>query len=221
MAFPETSVLDSGVGTDANPIGGNWSGPVVTGNQQIRRVSNQFANGPGTSDDNGSYWNTGITSSADCEAYATIATAGSGAGNWVEVEARIQSVGTAGADYYAVLANLNGQSMEFFVVTNGVYTQLGSSSALPGSVSWSNGDSIGMEIIGTTINGYYKASGGSWQLVTSRTDSTYSTAGHIGLSIGGSTSRCTNFGGGPFAGGGGGSPSSVVIGKQLRGFIYS
>jgi len=222
MAFPETSILDSGTGTDANPVGGSWSGPTVTGNQQLRRVSNKFANGPGTSADNGSYWNAGPTSSADCECYCTIDTAGSGAGNWVEVEARIQNVGTSGADYYAVLANLNGQSMEFFVVTNGVYAPLGSPSALPGSVSWSNGDAIGIEIIGTTINGYYKASGGSWQLVASRTDSTYSAAGHIALSIGGSTSRVTNFGGGPFAGGGGGGPPSpVVIGRKLRGFIYS
>lgn len=200
FGFPTASVLDSGTGSDANPIAGNWSGPVVSGKNQLRRVSNQFANGPGDANDNGSYWNVGATSSADSEAYATIDTV-AGSGNWVEVEARIQSVGTAGADYYAVSTHFGTGGVDFYVVTDGVYTQLGSTSALPGGVSWANGDAIGIEIIGTTITAYYKASGGSWQSVSSRTDSTYSTAGHIGLSIGGATPRVSNFGGGPLAAG--------------------
>lgn len=211
FGFPTASVLDSGTGSDENPVAGSWSGPTVTGFGQLRRISNQFANGAGDSNDNGSYWNVGATSSADCEVYATIPTVASGSGNWVELEARIQAVSTSGADYYAVSANFSTQGIDYWVVTNGSYTQLGVTQTLPGGVSWANGDSLGLEIVGSTITAYFKASGGSWQAVSSRTDSTYSSAGHIALSIGGATARVTNFGGGPFAGGGGGGGAARTL----------
>ena len=64
----------------------------------------------------------------------------------------------------------------------------------------SAGDSIGMSMVGSTITVYYKASGGSWTSLGTRTDSTYTAAGRLQLgqwlSSSGVASTIDNFGGG-------------------------
>lgn len=220
MAFPETSVLDSGTGTNANPIAGNWSGPLHNGNGQLQRTSNQFANGPGTAGDDGSWWNVS-TFGPDVEAYVTLATVSAASSHYAELFARVQNPGVASSlDGYAVVADMAaGGSILIARVDNDSYSTLVSTGQ-----SWANGDSFGIEVTGSspaTIRAYYKAAAGGWTQVLSTTDSTYSSAGNIALVISNNVLRATNFGGGTIGGGGGGSPSPVVIGKQLRGFIYS
>jgi hypothetical protein len=73
MAFPVTGILDSGSGTDADPIAGIWSGPMVTGDRQVRRVSNQFA--PHSVDGYGNSYLNGATYGPDVEAYCTLRSA--------------------------------------------------------------------------------------------------------------------------------------------------
>jgi hypothetical protein len=56
-------------------------------------------------------------------------------------------------------------------------------------------DEFGMTIIGSTITVYYKTALGSWTVIGTRTDSTYSGGGKIGVGI---TARggVDSFGGG-------------------------
>ena len=57
----------------------------------------------------------------------------------------------------------------------GTRTQLGSSSAQ----AMSNGDSIGISAVGSTITAWYKASGGSWTAKITQTEATYTAGGRL------------------------------------------
>lgn len=200
MAFPVNAVLDSGTGTNANPVAGNWSGPIFNGNGQLQRTSNQFANGPGAAGDDGSYWNVS-TFGPDVEVYATLPTVSAASSHYSEVHARIQSPNVAGAtDSYAVVADMSsGGSIVIVHVNNGSYSTLTSAAQ-----TWTNGDSFGIEVIGSspaTIKAYHKTSAGAWTEKLSTTDSSISSAGNIGWIISNTTLRGTNFGGGTIGAG--------------------
>jgi hypothetical protein len=62
-------------------------------------------------------------------------------------------------------------------VDAGVVTQLGAKLYQ----EFAAGDKLGLQMIGSTISAYYQAAGNSWTLLGSVTDSTYSSAGYIGL----------------------------------------
>lgn len=195
--FPTTSILDSGTGSDANPVAGNWSGPLHNGNGQLQRLSNQFANGPGAAGDDGSWWNAG-TFGPDTEAYATLPTVSAASSHVAEIFARAQNPGVASSlDGYAVVADMaSGGSIIIARIDNDAYTTLTSAAQ-----TWTNGDSFGIEIIGSTIKAYHKTSAGGWTEKLSTTDSTYSSAGNIALLISNNVLRATNFGGGTIGGG--------------------
>lgn len=173
-------------------MAGNWSGPIVSGDNQLRIVTNQVTKTAGGGNWGGEYWNA-ATFGADTEAYVTIATVGV-AGEAVEVMLRIQSPNSAGLDGYFLHVQKDASTdiFQLWEVLNNAQTQLGSTA----NQEFSSGDSVGIEAIGTTITGYYKASAGSWTSVLSATDSTTNTTGNIGVIVNGTTYRVDNFGGG-------------------------
>jgi hypothetical protein len=185
MAFPTTSVLTSFTQADGNASGFTviWSGdnPLYVTSNQAR------CNSAGGAADGG--WNAG-TYGPDCEAYATISTLSSGKNLYIY--ARISVLNTASApDAYRV--HFNGTS----TVTIERYDHTGSSTVLGASISasFSAGDKIGISCVGSTITAY-KYTSGAWASLGARTDSTYSSAGYIGLEIQDTTYRCDDFGGG-------------------------
>lgn len=199
MAFPTTSVLTSFTGTDENPLseGGNWSGPIISGENAMQRVSNT-AKASTTSANNNSYW-TVSTYGADVEAYATLG--GTGTGNDYQVFARVLNPNSGTMSGYSLLYREGGAFLRLRSWTSGAPTTLGTDITIS---ALANGDKIGIEIIGSTLTAY-TYTGGSWASKGTRTDSTYSAAGYIGISIndtgpGGST--LDDFGGGTISGGG-------------------
>lgn len=208
MAFPTTGILDTFSDTEGPPMTG-WATP--TGLAGLKSASGtclaNAANAVG-------FWNSAL-SGADCEAFVTVTTATS-ASNTVGVWARCANVGSAATtDGYLVSMGEGATDLwSIYRVDNGVPTLLGSTF----SQEVSNGDSIGIQVIGSTIGAWYKASAGSWTELATRTDSTYTAAGYVGLSISDTTGRCDNFGGGVYV------PSGVVgplIGGRLvkRGIL--
>src|SRR5262249_46538618 len=111
---------------------------------------------------------------------------------YISVYARVINPGTASVSGYRVVADSLGSVTQIFRVDNGADTQLGSNI----TTSWGAGDAVGIEIIGTTIKSYRKPSGGSWGLVDTQTDSTYTGSGNIGLRTLNATVRGDDFGGG-------------------------
>jgi hypothetical protein len=126
-----------------------------------------------------SFWNA-ATFGADVEAYATISTAASG--GQPEVYARMTTLSSGTTDGYCVrfvkTSGANNDKMRIFRIDNGAFTQLGADVST--SVDYASGDKIGIEVVGTTITAYH-FTGGAWVNRGSRTDSTYSAAGYVGV----------------------------------------
>lgn len=176
MAFGDFATLrDDFNRSDANPLDGSWTNKVVAANANMKLASNQAtpsASGPTVS----SAWYTGATPAADCEAYVTCATVAGGTDR-MRIYLRLATPGTAGVDGYFVQtdAAAGTDTWGIFRLDNASATSIAS-----GSQEWSNGDKLGLSAIGSTISAY-RYSGGSWSLLGSATDATYSAAGAAGI----------------------------------------
>lgn len=82
---------------------------------------------------------------------------------------------------YSVLARGASPSntIRVYRVTAGAFNQLGADISQTIAV----GDSLGLTMISDTITVYYKVGAGSWTALTTRTDSTYTGAGKLGVAI--------------------------------------
>lgn len=195
MAFPSTSVLDNFTGTNGTDLpvySSNWQ-TAPTGGVNLEIQSNA-ATGTAAASNNTNSWATSY--GPDCEVYVTITTKPAD-GNILLLLARgVQETSLATADGYCLrFAPVAGtDTITIQRIDNGAQTSI--SSAFSQEVS--NGDSIGLEIIGNTLTAYYKPSGGAWTSLGSTTDSTYTTAGKIGLLTSSTTIRLDDFGGGTY-----------------------
>lgn len=192
MAFPVNGVLDAFGSSSTPPTG--WTNSISTANGGLATdgsgVVKPATAGDGTS--NG-WWNAG-TFGPDCESYCTVSTKPAD-GSPTFVYARIASPGTASPNGYLlrVTAAAGTDTWEICRIDSGTITVLGAA----GSQEIASGDKMGLEIVGSTLTAYYKAVAGSWGSLFSRTDSTYSSAGYIGLGLWFyATGRADDFGGG-------------------------
>jgi hypothetical protein len=117
-----------------------------------------------------------------------------GSGIGINLYARYNfSVGAYGEGYFVNI--VQGPGISLYKTDGTTFTQIGST--LTGSYSnYNAGDSFGLQLVGTTITIWYKPSGGNWTSLASYIDSTYTSAGNIGLDIQDTTGVATNFGGG-------------------------
>jgi len=191
--FPKTPILDSGAGANEDPIAVNWSGPIFSGIAQLRRVSNQIA--PNASAFGGSYIDLSQYG-PDCEAYATIAALQAIDTIDGYLYVRAQNVGTTSLDGYIVMlfrsSGVNDDGLQLAVETDGADTALGFS----GGFDWAVGDKYGIRANKNRIEAWRCPSGGSWTRLISAVDSTYASAGYIGLAAEASSLRLTDIGGG-------------------------
>lgn len=91
-----------------------------------------------------------------------------------------------------------GSGLRAYRVDNGVLTQLGAQF----DKVLANGDDLGGEIIGSTLKVYYNT-GAGWIEGLSRTDSTYTAAGFVGLRVFSDVNPMDDFGGGTVVAGAG------------------
>jgi hypothetical protein len=128
----------------------------------------------------------------DAEVYADVPTVTAN-NDFIYVMLRITQPNGGGNGYRVRVDKQSGTDViSIQRVDNATSTTLGATF----SQEVSNGDAIGLRAVGTTLTAYYKPASGSWVALGSRTDSTYTTAGYIGLGVYGSTGRLDNFGGG-------------------------
>jgi hypothetical protein len=176
------TLVSSFTGSDENPLseGGNWA-RINSSAEQLQRISNTAKAASAASAN--SYW-TPTNFGADLEAYVTIVTVGAGGG----INARVQGEGGANTwDGYRVLAD--GTFTVIQSVTNATTTDL-----IAVSQGFSAGDKMGMRIEGSTIQAWRQASGsGTWNLIATVVDTTYASAGKIGLYCNSSTVVLDDF----------------------------
>lgn len=186
-SFPTTSILDNfNRANQGPPPSSSWTTGVDGGTGGFSVNSNEAKVEDATHST--AYWN--VTNfGPDIEVYITLgSTIGPSRLYW-----RIQQEGTSGFDGYALLAYTPTNELYIYRIDNGSYTQLGAAI----SQTFAVGDSFGAKMVGSTITIYYKTAAGSWTSVGSRSDSTYTGAGKLGISAFDSTSiKLDNFGGG-------------------------
>lgn len=195
MAFPTTGILDSGVRTNEDPIslGGAWTSPSFGDTNGFRIVSNEIH--PNASTFSGSLWNdAGL--GADQETYITVNAVQTGTSAYIFLAERIVNPGSSFSGYEMKIPCHTGSpyTWTLYKITNGVQGLLN---------TWtqqvSAGDLVGYELIGTSHQPYYKASGGSWAPLGSPwTDGTFTATGKVGLEgdVDAPGQKFVNFGGG-------------------------
>lgn len=194
MAFPVTSILDDFNRADAATLGANWTdltnGFSILTNQALPEVNSAT---------NLSFW-TAATFGPDCECYVEVPNKPGVNARNVLIYLRMTTAVAGTEDGYSVIfttasgTDTQGIRRE----DNGVGTQLGASV----SDEFDSGDSLGIEVIGTTIALYNKVAG-VWSQLATRTDATYGAAGYIGMFGNNTGTRLDNFGGGTIAAAGG------------------
>lgn len=202
MAFPTTGILEDGSGADEDPLDTHWDGthvfyPGDTG--FFAKLSNQITDATGGGTDTSSSYDgvSGVQQfSGNIEVWATIVQVSTVTGDQFKIGAanarndpnmdgyEVNIVKAAGADIVQIRRRDN--------VTP---TTLGADM----NQEISDGDSIGMEIIGSTISAYYKPAAGSWTLLGSRVDATYTGPWWIGVKTAQASPRAWKWV--PFGGG--------------------
>jgi len=187
VAFPNTGVLDSfNAGAFQNlSARAGWSGTVLAAHDWITDSTPTLANANLTPGGNmwGSQW-------TDAECWCTFTTLGSGVS--FDICARVQAFSQFGSTYYCVRATTS--TFRLVLMNGGGATTLATYG--PG-ITGAAGDAIGVEVLGSTINGYYKPSGGSWSQLITATDSTITGLGNLALThVSSNTVAIDEFGGG-------------------------
>jgi hypothetical protein len=194
MAFPSNGLIDN--------FNRSNEGPPMTGWADLAgglRVSSNtaVANAIGL---NISYYTT-ILTEADCEVYVTIATVPS-SNRSMYVCALLGDISGSSFDGYALKFNkVSGtDTLQIVRFDDGVETVLGANF----SQELVAGNKFGLEIVAGTLTAYVDT-GSGWTSLGSRTDSTYTTAGYLGLGM--SSGAVDDFGGGGLASS---SPQTLV-----------
>lgn len=196
MPFPTTAVLDnfnrSNVGP---PPSASWSQAFSGIFGQFKVVSNRAAVNSILNGYAENYYNV-ADYGGDCEAYVTLVTKPANATIFGLGLRMVDLVGAANPEGYMLfLSALSGtDTLQIDRIDNGVRTLLGTTV----TQEISNGDSIGIRAIGSNLTCWYKASGGSWALLFSRTDATYSAAGRIEIITTSAATVLDDFGGGTY-----------------------
>jgi len=192
MAFGDSGILDSFTRANSASLGANWGEDIYAGGGSGLSISSNAVTADGGFDDG---WWSAASFNAGQEVFFTVTTIPNTSGS-AYVFARLQSPGTSGVDGYNLIVSRTGTSTWTWTINrvdNGTDTVLsgtGSTQAL------ANGDAIGLRISGSTLGAWYRASGGSWTELFTRTDSTYSSGGYIGFGLGDSYAVGDDFGGG-------------------------
>lgn len=202
MAFPTTSVLDDFNRADGS-VGANWTllDWISQGTTVVLTISSsQVAFSASGADGN---WNP-VTFGPDSEVFITVPAISVS----IELYVRMANPGSTPNCYRARFRNASN-SFFLYRADAGVSTQLGASVA--GALA--NGDTAGVDIVGSNVSMYQKT-GGSWTTIMTRSDSTYTAAGYIGLYGNGSADRGDDFGGGTIPGG-----APVVTASPSQAFM--
>lgn len=204
MAFPTTSILDDFAGSAENPIATGWSGPwwEEWSSTQARRTGGGEATGQSGGNLGSSYWDL-ATFGPDSEAALKVGTINWNTGDSAFVGVRLVNIGTDTTDGYMLRLQWQGGSgsdeFHIYRLDDNVRTLLGASFT---SLTFTSNDLFGLEVIGTTLKGYFKDSAGSWTEKLSRTDATYSAAGRIAMALEGDLTNVDDFLGGTVVGAG-------------------
>lgn len=185
LAFPTTGILDNFNRANSTGLGANWT--AFRGITAPNVISNTA--GHPTLNATAAAWNPGKFG-PNCEVYATVPTL-LDSSLTERLYLRISAISST-PNGYMILLHPSTSEIQVYRLDSNVATLL---KTFTGQTIGA-GDSFGASMIGSIIRVYYKVSGGSWVLLGNHTDTTYSAAGYLGLSLNVSAARMDDFGGG-------------------------
>lgn len=173
MAFGDSGILDN-FNRANGALGASWSSPVYSGDGALVVSGNQCT--PNAAGFHDSAWGTSF--SANQEVFATVVSKNANT-DLMYLFARLVNLNGASLDGYILIITVASgtDTWEIRRIDNAVETTLGASF----TQEIGAGDAIGLRCNGTSIEAWYRASGGSWTRLATRTDSTYNASGQIGL----------------------------------------
>lgn len=181
MAFPTTGTIDAFNRTAENPLsdGGLWTiYPTVAA-----LLTDGTECGPSLPNTSNGMYRNNLNYGPDAEAWVIISDPGGQGANTglLALDVRYDTASDNGYRLDCPRWRQDGvqtDEFRFKEVTGGVETQLGASITQDVIA----GDSVGVEMIGTTMTAYYKSGAGAWTALGTRTPSTsYPSAGKIGI----------------------------------------
>lgn len=188
MAFPTTGILDNfNRANEGPPPSSGWAADATVGTNQLTTSGNTLA--AGTSNVF-AYWAQSIFG-PDSEVWVTLTTK-SGGTNYLALYLRFDPATHNGYELELDPVVGGTDTSQHYRVDNAVFTAIGAAI----SQEFSNGDGLGLEVDGTTLQGY-RRSGSTWApLGTTRSDSTYKGIGRLAIQLGNTDVVCDDFGGG-------------------------
>jgi len=213
MAFPTTPILDNFNRVNQGPPpSASWHTPlddfldpldgcIVSSNEATHQAAPAGLFGYAT-------WNA-ATFGPDSEVYADAGTTGIFP---FRLHARMTGINIGGFNNSYFL-HVSSSAIQIFKSVGGTNTLLGTLVRTNAA-----GESFGLEMIGSTLKGYFKPVAGAWTVALTVTDTTYTAAGRLGIALSAISPpnvRTDNFGGGTVVvgggngGGGGGGPPST------------
>jgi hypothetical protein len=188
LAPGPSAVLDDFNRGDESPLSdaGRWSGGVGNGGEVGLAVSGQQV-ACSLSTTCSAWWNASQFG-PDLEASVSIPVL-PGVGNAVRVYARLQSPGSAAVDGYEVRFQQQSGTDQVFIdrIDNGAITSLASLSQ-----EFVAGDRLKIRVVGSTIEAW-RYSAGSWVKLGQASDSTYASAGFVGVALRGTSGRLDDY----------------------------
>jgi hypothetical protein len=185
--FPSTAVLDSFVQAPG-ALSPNWQTPALqdAGTASVPS-SGVTASSAGTSS---ATWKA-TQFAANQEAYVTIPTLPA-AGSFLQVGGRVSSLTGSNVSLYFLRVTPSKNLWDLRKKINGA----GSTSMGTFTAPFAAGDSLGIDLNGSTITAYHEAGTGAWTSVGSVTDTSITAGGYLTFTLGDTTARGAAFGGG-------------------------
>lgn len=203
-AFPTTGILDSFNRADENPVATNWSSQIFDPTfdfNGLKLASNALT--VGFAGDNASSWYDLSTFGPDQEAYCTIVQSAFNGDEW-RLVLRAVNPGVSSLTCYDVRYQSFDDQIYMYR-----WDDWNSPTYMANvGETFAAGDKFGASVVGNTIKAY-KYTGGAWAEKLSTIDTTYTTAGYIGLRMG--SGDVTTL---PIADDFGGGTVAIPTGKQ-------
>lgn len=188
VGFPlMSSLADDFNRPDSTNLGANWVNQSRTGGDGFQIVGNRLKTMIDGSWD-GVHWN---SVAADQECYVTVPVISAMSSTW-QLWVRRDPVADTG--YFVAIPN-GGGPVQLYRRVTGADTALGGFSTMPVNA----GDAIGLQVSGSTITLFRKPSGGSWGVVSQRTDTTITAAGRCAIWANNSVWQFDDWGAQPLA----------------------
>lgn len=195
MSAPRTPRLDDFNRVNQGPApSSSWTNGIITFTGGLVVLDNQLARSANGAFRQGSYWNTAF--GPDSEVWGTVKYTSRSTNDGMSLYTRLTTPGSGTTDGYALLVEFDGSACQWGIqrFDNGVGASLGSLV----SQDISDGDQVLFQAYGDILAGFL-GSGGTWAQVVSASDSTYTSAGFVGVDlVNGQRWRLDDFGGGTF-----------------------